>query len=368
MAALALIVACLASCQLSELIDRQDSQTTPSGDTSSDTEPEVKYEPMDFTKVDPLQYITVGQYKGIEITITYDHMTDEEFEETISKLLDESSYYPSITDRVTAVGDIANIDYKGFLNGEQFEGGTAQGRSITLGENSGYIDGFADGLVGVMPGETVTLELVFPEDYYEDLAGKPVTFEVTVNYIQGELVVPQLDSEFVSQYTGGTISDVEEFRQDYREKLQAERDEASKQNAMNELWSKIVDNFSIKQYPEQHVMYNYTALVDQYEYYAAYYGVDLETVLSLYGLTDDDLMLEAEMYTKQDLVLYAIAAEEGMTITEDEYVVELDKIAESVGAAAETVEAYYGKDYIMESLLWNEVLVQLYDWAEITEA
>lgn len=372
LAAVAMLTVCFTSCQLSELINKNDSETTPADNAETtpadaQTTPAVEYEPVDFNEVDPLQYITLGQYKGVAATITYEQLTDEAYDAAIASLMDENSYYTSITDRATAKGDVLNMDYKGFMEGEQFEGGTASGQTIKLSEDSGYIAGFADGLVGVMPGDTVVLELTFPEDYYEDIAGKPVTFEVTVNYIQGELVVPELDAAFVTKYTNGDITGVEAFEEYYRKELQDALDEEAKTAAMNDVWSKVVENTVTSEYPEQHVMYNYNKLIDQYNYYASYYGVDLATVLSLYGLSEDDLMLDAQFYTKQDMVLYAIIRQEGMTLSDDEYTAELAKIAESVGATAEAVENYYGKDYIKESILWNKVLTQLYDWAEITE-
>lgn len=372
--ALIMLTACLASCQLSELIDKPDSETTPAdgGETTTPADSETttveKYDVMDFTEVDPLQYITLGDYKGVAVTVTREQVTDEAYNEAIKALLEENCTYTPITDRVTAEGDVINMNYVGTMDGEQFEGGTASRQTITLGENSGYIEGFAEGLIGVMPGETVKLELTFPEDYYEDLAGKPVTFDVTVNYIQGEKIVPELNQVFVIRYTTGLITSVEEFEKKFREDMQAELDQKAESAAMNTLWTSVVDNSEVKEYPEQHVLHYYGELMGQYEYYASYYSMDLATVMSLYGATEESVMETAQTYAKQDMVLYAIVGKEGIAVTEDEYTAKINEIASSAGTTAQAVEDYYGKDYIMESMLWDTVIKQLYDWADVTEA
>ncbi len=374
LATLTMLTACLASCQLSELIDKPDPETTPADGaetttpTGSDATTVEKYDAMDFTEVDPLQYITLGEYKGVAVTVTREKLTDEAYDAAIKALLEENSTYTPITDRVTAEGDVINMNYVGTMNGEQFEGGTASRQTITLGDNSGYIEGFAEGLIGVMPGETVKLELTFPEDYYEDLAGKPVTFDVTVNYIQGEKIVPELDQVFVIRYTTGLITSVEEFEKKFREDMQAELDGKAESEAMNTLWTSVVENAEVKEYPEQHVLHYYGELMGQYEYYASYYSVDLATVMSLYGVTEESVMETSRMYAKQDMVLYAIIGQEGIAVTDEEYTAKLEEIASSAGATAQAVEDYYGKDYIMESMLWDKVIRQLYDWADVTEA
>lgn len=372
-AAILLAAGCLTSCQLAEMIDKGE-QTTTTADNAetttpapAETTPAVKYDPVDFNEVDVLQYVTPAQYKGVAVTVTYEKLTDDQYAKAVDTLLTESSYYTQITDRAAATGDTLNINYKGFMDGEQFSGGTADGQTISLTENSGFIDGFADGLVGVNPGETVTLDLTFPENYYEDLAGKAVKFEVKVNYIQGDLITPLLDDAFVAKYTDGECTTVAAFEQYYRGVLQDELDEVAKSEAISTLWKGIVDETVVKEYPEQHVMYFYGQLIDQYEYYASYYSVDLATVMSLYGVTEESLMEAARTYAKEDMAFFAIAKLENISISDAEYTEGLANIAASAGTDSATLENYYGKEYIVESLLWDKVIAQIYDWAVVTE-
>ena len=373
-AAILLVAGCLTSCQLSEFIDREEqttpadnADTTPAVTTPADTTPAVEYDPIDFNTVDVLEYITPKDYKGVSLTVTYTTLTDAEYTSAVDTLLTESSYYFQITDRATAKGDTLNINYKGFMDGQQFSGGTADGQTISLTENSGYIGGFADGLVGVMPGETVMLDLTFPEDYYEDLAGKPVQFEVKVNYIQGDLITPTLDDAFVSEYTNGEITTVAAFEEYYRGVLQEELDTNAKGTAISEMWNAILTSNEFTVVPEQHIMYYYGEILSEYEYYASYYSVDLATIMSLYGATEESLMANAEMYAKEDVLFKAIVKLENISLDDEEYAAGLEEIAEMVGTDSETLENYYGKDYIYDNLLWDKVLEQLFDWASVTE-
>ena len=182
----------LSGCQLSQL--GKDKETT-AADTTTGTEetPADPYPPMDLMAADLSEYITLAPYKQVEIEGVSNEYTDAEFEAALQEFLEYYADYSQITDRPTAKGDILNIDFEGFMDGKAFEGGTAQGQHITLSENTGYIEGFDKDLYGIMPGTTVESDMVFPQDYHEDLAGKAVTFKITVNYILGsELITPLL--------------------------------------------------------------------------------------------------------------------------------------------------------------------------------
>ena len=359
----------LCSCQLYELFGNEE-QTTPAGDTTTaaptdTTEPKETVEAMDFTDVDMSKYIKLGEYVGIDVTLTVEMLTNEKYESAVEELLIAEQYHEQITDRAAQEGDTVNVDFKGFMDGVQFEGGTAQDQTVPITENSGYIEGFAEGIIGAKPGETVKVELNFPEDYYEDLAGKAVTFEITVNYIQGELITPEMNDEFVSKYTDGEYKTVAEFEAYYREKLQEGYEETAKSNAISAMWDKVIELCEVIEYPEQQVNYYYQQQMSQCEYYAQSYGMTVEQVMSIMGWTEEILMENARLYTKGDLAFNAISQKENIGISEDEYLAGLAKYAASAGVEPAVLESYYGKDYIMENLLWDKVLVSIYDRATI---
>lgn len=359
----------LSSCQLSKWIPQKTEDpaaTTEPLTTFTMSDNQTSAEPMDLTTADLSAYLTLGNYKGITAEEKATLLTDEEFEAEFTSYISGIPMYEKITDRPAERGDTLIMDYVGKLNGVAFAGGTAQNRSIELSENSGYIDGFADGLIGVTPGSTVDLTLTFPTDYHSaDLAGKTVVFTVKVHYIQGEIITPELTDAFITKFTDGDYTSVEAFRTFYREYLDAEALEQAHTQALNTLWGTVMENTTFHKIPDEQTAYYYDQLRAKYQSYAASYGMTYETILSLYGLTDEDLKTQAEDYAKQDLVFYAIVKAEGLTITEEEYLTGLSIYAMGAGAAAAELEAYYGRDYIIESLLWDEMMETLYRNANI---
>ena len=143
--------------------------------------------------------------------------------------------------------------------------------------------------------------------------------------------------------------------------------EEAHQNALNTLWSTVFENTTFHQIPADQTNYYYSQLSAQYQSYASAYGLAYEDILSIYGLTDETLRVQAEQYAKQDLVFYALIRAEGLTVTDEEYLVGLAMYAESAGTSAAELEAYYGADYIKESLLWDKMLEMLYTNATITK-
>lgn len=376
LAALSLAALCLtaSSCQLSEMLgkdttDTSAGDTTPSDTTAGSGADTEAVEAMDFSTVDVLQYITLGQYKGLEAVLKVEQVTEEMVETELQNIVAANGSYEQITDRATAEGDTLNINFRGFLDGVQFQGGTADGQSITLSDQSGYIDGFADGLVGVMPGTTVTLDLTFPDPYSvnPDMAGKAVVFEVDVNYIRGEYIDAELSDAFVVTYTGGDLSTVAELRSFVQSKLEKESSETAKETAISDVWAQAVENAEVISYPQQQLDYYCAAQKSQCEYYANAYGMSVESVMQILGYTEESFLEDAKTYTKEDLVFYGIAQVEGVSVSDEEYTAGLANYASEAGAEPEELEDYYGELYIRECLLWDKLLEMIYDMSNITE-
>ena len=170
------------------------------------------------TNVYPYEYdvesmVKLGEYKGLTYTETDVSVSDDEVESQINSTLTAHATAEQITDRAVEDGDTVNIDFEGKIDGKTFDGGTASGASLTIGSGA-FIDGFEDGLIGVKPGDKTTLQLKFPDEYKTntDLAGKDVTFDVTVNYIKGDDIVPELDDDFVKGLNIDGVSNVKEYR------------------------------------------------------------------------------------------------------------------------------------------------------------
>ena len=162
---------------------------------------------QNLNETDVEKYVALGDYKNIAASVAEDYL-NELLLNTYNAFVTVET---GITDRAVEIGDTVDIDYEGKKDGVAFEGGTAAGASLGIGSGQ-FIAGFEDGLIGVMPGETVDLDLTFPEGYgNEELAGRAVVFTVTVNYIKPGL--DDMEDSVVANIGMEGVSTVEELRQ-----------------------------------------------------------------------------------------------------------------------------------------------------------
>ncbi len=347
---------------------------TAGTETETETETETTvYYAYDY---DLESLVTLGEYKGLTYTIADTNVTDEEVEEEINYTLASYAEPEQITDRAAEDGDTVVIDFVGKKDGEAFDGGTAEGYALTLGSDS-FIEGFEDGLIGVMPGDSVSLDLTFPEDYQnEELAGQAVTFDVTLNYIEGEDITPELNDEFVVSLGLDEAKTVDEYREYVRGQLQETKETEAESNKRSELVEKAVENAQVSECPAELVEQYKTEYVSYYEQYAQYFGMEMEEFLASYmnSMTVDDLYAEAQDYgedaAKHMLVICAIAKAEGLDNIEDaEYTEKLEKYAEDNGFdSAEAIEEAYGEDYLKQVIINERVFDLLEENAKGVEA
>lgn len=290
------------------------------------------------------KYVTLGQYKGIEITKVPD-VTEEELETEMA-----SRFRDTVAD-----GDTVNIDYVGTKDGVAFDGGTAQGQSLTIGSNT-YIDGFEEGLVGVKVGDTVDLNLTFPDPYKNnpDLAGKPVVFTVTVNSING-VVGAELTEEVIAANT--MYDSVDAYRESVREELQLIKDNQK----LTQIWAIVQETTTISGYPKEKVEEYANDMKSYYEGMASMYGTDLATLLSTSGMTEETFNQQCQEYGQEEcakyMILEMIAKAENITVSEEEFNEEIDKAVKESGMEKETLLEYYGgEELVRENLLYNKVL------------
>ena len=380
-AILALITALsFASCQLSEYIDegKQTADTEKNADTNANTvtpnanaKPEdyipegvdINYQ-MDYMNEDLTKYITLGKYKGFESEVATYTVNDEYLSKRISEILEDKAVPSKITDRKTAEGDTICVDYSGALDGVAFEGGTAKNVEISLTESNGYIPGFTDGMYDVMPGETVSYEVTFPENYNEKLAGKLTVFTVTVHYIVGDPIVPELDDAFVKENYGDEgCNTVEEFKVYLKAQLEDERKEQLKNDFAEDVWAMIMEDVTVIELPQNAIDSLYWLNRANYEAYAAQQGMTYENFLSMYiGQTDEQLREYAESYIKEDIVIYYIVKAEGLEVTEEERAEEMAKFCVQYEMTEDELISTYGEDRIMSVIQWNKLMKAICEW------
>ena len=369
-------VAALAACGGTKAAKVETDTAAASETAATETEAETETEAYYAYNYDLDQLVSLGDYKGLTYTIADTSVTEEEIDTEIGYKLKEYEAPEQITDRAAEDGDTVNIDFEGKMDGETFNGGSAEGYTLVLGSGS-FIDGFEDGLVGVKPGEKVTLDLKFPEEYPNnpDLAGKDVAFDVTINYIHGETITPELNDEFVVSLGLDDVKTVDAYREYVRGYLTEGKISDAESSMRNELVEKAVANAQVKELPEELVEQYKNEYTSYYSEYAQYFGMELEDFLTQYmnNMTVEDLEKEARTYgedaAKHMLVICAIAKAEGLDNTDDGYDEKLADYAEQNNFdSVETFEETYGKEYLKQVIINERVFDFLADNATGVEA
>ena len=335
--------------------DASQAESTAEGETPAETEEYVAE-----------GSITLGEYKGIPVTVTETTVTDEEVDAQIQQLLNSSAEYLEV-DREAQLGDQVNIDYKGMKDGVAFDGGTAEGYDLVLGSNS-FIDGFESGLVGAKKGEEVTLNLTFPDPYQNnpDLAGQAVVFEVKVNNVK-EKTVPELTDDFVAKVSpeDGTV---EKLRENMKAFILEQKQYQIDNQRNTDILNAVIDKSEIVCATDD-VDKNYETQVQYYTNQASMYGLDLATYASLMGMDEEGLKSElrnvARDMTKQEMLLKEIASRENITVTDEDR----EALAEQYGY--DSLESFLetaDKEIVDDTALMQKTLDFLVENAEITVA
>lgn len=362
-----LCAACLATTSAAVLAEETEAVTEASTETDTEAEEtEAKAERPDYQAAD---YVTLGEYKGLKVQIDLT-ASEDEIEEELNSAISQADVMEEITEGTVAEGDIVSIDYEGKLDGEAFDGGTAKDYDLEIGSGS-FIDGFEDGLIGVNVGDTVDLNLTFPENYFsEDLAGQEVVFTVTVHAIKR---MPELTDELVSTMTDGEYTTADDYKASIRASLEEEKAGQRDAMIMSDLFTQVAANATINEYPEVMVDYGVQEMSDYYVDMAESFSMEFADFLSMYlGMTEEEfneqVVLAVQQNLQQEMYLKAIAETEGIELTEEEYEAGCEKYAETYGMeSAEELVENYGESVVRLSLLQEKVLEFLKESAVIEE-
>lgn len=300
-------------------------------------------------------------YIGFEV----DAVTDADVEGYVHDTL--ANYKErELKDTPIEEGDIAIIDFTGYLNGETFEGGSAKSHELEVG-NSGFIPGFDEGLIGAKKGDTLMLNLTFPEDYRSaDLAGKAVVFEVKIHSTAAQ-VLPEFTDDFVVEITSGQYTTTEEFRQYARGFLQEER-------RYNGIMDYLVENAVFNKFNDQYID---DAFELEKMYYALMYGApsveELEASwVTIYGPSYPEAMWayvreQIYRYEQDRIVLYCVAKAENLELTEDEFIKRVTEYAESLEMTYADVMAAEDENTLRQSMLMELAMEYLLENIVVVE-
>ena len=312
--------------------------------------------------------VTLGQYKGIEASRESVAVSDEDVNAEVESARKRNARKVSV-EREAQMGDTANIDFDGFLNGERFDGGKAEGYDLELGSNS-FVPGFEEQIVGMQIGEEKDLDITFPEEYVEDLAGKAVVFKVKLNSLTvSEL--PELDDEFAKDVS--EFDTLDEYKADIRANLEKRRQDEAEEKVRSEIMHKAAENMTVE-IPEVMVQEKVEEILRNY---AANFGLnsrDIEyaQLLQMMGLDENTINVSirpgAQVQVKNDLLIEAVIKAENIEVTDEEVEEYLNKVAESIQAQPEEVKNYFGLEFLAGERKKEKATNLIIDSAVITEA
>ncbi len=282
--------------------------------------------------------VTLGQYKGVSAQKAEVNVTEDDVNAEVERARERVARFIDVTDRPVKLDDQVNIDYAGFVGDEQFEGGTAQGHTLTIGSGS-FIPGFEEGLVGANIGDTVDVHVTFPEEYHaENLKGKPAVFHVKINSIQ-QKELPALDDEFAKDVS--EFDTLDAYKADVREQLVKRAEERADAEFENEVIEAVVENAEVD-IPEAMIESQLDSMLRDMEMRMMYQGLKMDDYLKYTGQSLEDVRAaqhdDAHARVKSQLVLEAIRMAEGIEATEEDVKAQIEKFAPRTGKNAEDFE------------------------------
>ena len=341
-------------------------------------------ETMALAEINPEEFVTLGEYKGITVELATPNVTDEQVEEQINSIFTNNPPMTEVTDRAVQDGDTVNIDYVGKYadSGEAFDGGTAQGADLVIGSNT-YIEGFESGLVGVNVGDTVDLNLTFPENYgAENLAGKDVVFTVTVNSIK--VASDEMTDEWAAGLGAEGVTTLEELKTYVKNGMVTDAQDQYKSDLEEAVLAQVTENCEFKEVPQN--LYN-RYLIQQnesLEYYASMYSMYMGQQLTASDIVammiqqegstdtpDDYLKAMVTEATEQFIMFAAIAKNEGIEVTDDDIDAYLKDAYDNASTTAystyEEFKATVDPEVYREGLLADKVMAYLVENANVVE-
>ena len=310
------------------------------------------------------KYITLGEYKGLILDNTVEVITDDDVQARIDQELQDKA--EAVSDGAKE-GDLVTVNYVGTIDGETFDGGTANNYDFIIG-NGGMFQEFEQGVIGMKKGETKEISIDFPSDYSDStLAGKKADYKVTVQNVRR---APELTDEWVTKNTDYTT--VEEYREGTRKTLEKEARESAGEVLKNTAWNTVLENTEVKEYPEADVENAISEFRKSMEVYAKQADMTLEEFVESQGISQDAFDEQSRQYAegkvKQNLIVQGIMDAEGLSLDDKESLKVQEELVKQMGAAnlAELVDTY-GQSYVDESVGLLRVEDFIVKNAEISE-
>lgn len=309
--------------------------------------------------------VTLGEYKNLEAPRDKVEVTDADVDEELSKIQKRNARLVTVA-RAAADGDTVVIDFEGFLNGVPFDGGKGEGHSLVLGSGQ-FVPGFEEQVAGMSAGEEKDIDITFPEDYHEDLAGKAVVFKVKVNEVK-ESQEPELDDEFAKDVS--EFDTLEEYKADLRANLEKSRESAADEKFREALLKKAVENMTVE-IPAAMIEEQQDLLINDYAQNLAMQGYSLEQYLGMMGMDVNMFRSSArpaaQRQIESELLLTNIAQAEGFECTAEEIEAEYKKVAESHGMEIDAVKKAVDEETLAKDIKLRKASEVIYSTGIATD-
>ena len=300
----------------------------------------------------------LGNYKGIEIAKVENTVSDENVDAKLQEMVEKNARLVSVEDKALEDGDTAIIDFEGFENGVAFDGGKGENYNLVIGSNT-FIPGFEEQLVGSKAGQTVDVNVTFPEDYQaEDLAGKDAKFVTTIHEVKTK-EVPALDDELAKDIDD-EVETLDELKAKYRKELESAKEIAFDDAVEGAAIELAVANAEIVELPEEMVHDEVHRAMNEFMGNMQRQGISPEMYFQLTGTTEEDLhkqyQADADKRVKTNLVIEAIAAAEGFEATDEEIEKEITDLASEYNMEADQVRGLLSADMLKHDIAMKKAV------------
>lgn len=301
--------------------------------------------------------VELGEYKGLEVPKVSTEVSEEELTAELERLQQRHAELVVVEEGQAASGDVVVIDYEGSVDGELFEGGSAERQSLELGSNT-FIPGFEEQVIGLGTGDSKDVEVTFPEEYHAaELAGKKAVFKVKVHEIKRK-ELPALDDEFAKDVS--EFDTLVEYKEDLKKQLASRKEEEAKATQENIVVEKAAENAEVE-IPQGMINSEVRNMMRDFDNRLRQQGMNLEMFMSFSGQTEADLQNQmkndAEKRVRNNLVLEAIGKQENLEVTEEDVNEELNNMAASFKRSVEEIRQILESNGSLDSLK-EEVLLR----------
>ncbi|MBR4142865.1 MAG: trigger factor, partial [Firmicutes bacterium] len=313
--------------------------------------------------------VVVKDYKGVKVEVTKKELNEEDVEGEL-KAMQQRNARLVVVDRPAEDGDTVVLDYEGWCEEKQFEGGTAENQTLILGSGQ-FIPGFEEQLVGCKAGDAKDVEVTFPEEYHaEELAGKPAVFKCKIHEVKTQ-ELPELDDEFAKDVS--EFDTLEEVKKDIREKLEKTLQDAKEYEGKDKVLQKVYDANPLE-LPQAMIDSEAANMLNEFGYQLQSQGLNLDQYCKYLNKTQqqmiDEFKPDAEKRVKSRLIVEAVAKQEGVEVTQEDIDKELAAMAAQYGMAQSQIKSIFGEenmDYLKKDIMSRKAIDLMYEAAEITE-